>query len=136
MAKVTANEIIGLGFVKVQFRQSTDDAFETYLEDIIDEEAGKLEGDLGAGVYDSTNTITAARVKRAEKYLVAAELLTRRINIRIGDVTGSGEDFNLAEERKQRDRYLSDAENLLVQLGGSDYSGSVNETSHFEEDEE
>lgn len=136
MAKITATEIKALGFTYQQFQQASEDAFTTYINSIIADEAERLEADIGSALYDSTDTAATARIKRIEKYRVAAEMLSRRINIRLANISGSGEGFDLSEERRQIERYIKDSDTLLVTVGGSsDYAGGVLETSHFEEDE-
>lgn len=137
MAKVAATEIKALGFTYQQFQQASEDAFTTYINLIIADEAERLEADLGSGLYDSTDAAVAARIKRIEKYRVAAEMLSRRINIRLANISGSGEGFDLSEERRQIERYVKDSDALLIAAGGSgDYAGGVLETTHFEEAEE
>jgi hypothetical protein len=132
MAKITATEIKALGFAYQQFQLASEDAFTIYINLIIAEEAERLEADIGSDLYDSADT----RLKRIEKYRVAAEMLSRRINIRLANISGAGEGFDLSEERRQLERYVRDSDTLLVALGGpGDYAGGVLETSHFQEGE-
>ena len=60
-------------------------------------------------------------------------MIVRRINIRLGDVVGAGEDFNIANEERTRANYLNEADKLILSLTGQEYAGGVLETSHFED---
>ncbi len=141
MAKVTEQEIIDLGFTPAMFRKNDEDGLTHLVAEIIEEKSSHLSGRLGSA-YDSTNTTTAANVKRAEKCLVAEELLDRRINIILGNVHGAGDEISIENEEKQKRRYRAEAEKLLkkiiedITVDGSDFATGVFESSHFEEDQD
>ncbi len=140
MAKVSEQEVIDLGFTPEMFRKS-DEGLTTLVAEIIEERASHLLGRLGSS-YDSSNTTIQESVKRAEKCLVAGELLERRINIILGNVHGAGEEISTKNEEKQRGRYLAEAEKLIQKIvegittDSSDFAMGVLQSSHFDEDTE
>lgn len=136
MPKVLASEIIGntgMGFVASMFGFTHDDQFAAFVNDIIEEQAAVLEGRIGPAAYASVTTPAFVHAKRAEKALVAAELIDRRINIRLADVQAAGEDFSTAAEEKKRDKYLREAEDLIFRLSAGDLAVGYAESSHFGE---
>ncbi|MEW6115659.1 MAG: hypothetical protein AB1553_02005 [Nitrospirota bacterium] len=139
MAKVTNQEIIDFGFTKDMFRQSDENAFKSYVDSIIAEIAAILSGRIGEALYSSAISPTAEYVKRAEKCLVAAEMLQRRINFYLGSVDGT-EGLDLFKVRRQREEYVTEAETLIAKIvagvttDSSSFSFGTVTTSHFVED--
>jgi len=133
MAKVTATDITGLGFIKEMYSSlaSTDEEFESLIGEVISEQSAILEDRIGSDVYASTEPL-ASSVKRAEKCLVAAELVQRRINVILGNAVGAGQEINISHEAAQKKAYLDEAEKWIARLGEGDYAGGVVETSHFD----
>lgn len=136
MAKITATDITDLGFIKEMFPKlaPTDAAFTTFINGIIAEQAEILEGLVGSSVYASTTLPTSTRVKRAERCLVAAEMVQRRINVILGNSIAVGQEIDISHEGAQKKAYATEAEALITKLGGNDdYAGGVNESSHFDD---
>jgi len=133
MARITAADITALGFTGAMFNTARDDDFAAFVDGVIAEQSALLEGEVGASVYGATDGALAARVKRAETCLVAAELVDRRINIRLADVQAAGEDFDVTAEERKRDKYRSEADKIITLTGAGEYAGTVVETPHFGE---
>lgn len=134
MAKVLASDIIGplgMGFTGSMFGIPHDEDFSSFVNAIITEQAAILEGRVGASVYASATPPTSIYVKRAEKAMVAAEMIDRRINNRLADVQSAGEAFDTTAEEKKRDKYLREAEDLIIRLNSADVAVGYVETSHF-----
>jgi len=117
MAKVAAQDIIDLGFKKELFKVSNDSDLTTLINGIIADQALLLEGRVGSAVYALTTSPQKDYVKRAEKALCAAEMVSRRINIILSNVTGAGQELNTTSEEKQRKAYLDEAEDWIVRAG-------------------
>ncbi len=136
MPKTTASEIKDLGFNPQMFRKE-DNTFDAYLDDVITEKSVILQGRIGSTTYASSTSPTKDYVKRAEKCLVAAELLQRRINFMLGNVEGE-EGSDLAKARQSKKEYLEEAEALIVKIvagittDNDNFTSGVLETSHFE----
>ena len=133
VAKIDTSDITGLGFINEMYSSiaPTGVEFESMIEEIIAEQSAILEGRIGAGVYASTNQPTADYVKRAEKCLIATEMVQRRINVILGNAAGSGQEINISHEAAQKKAYLDEAEKWITKLGDGDYAGGVAESSHF-----
>ncbi len=127
MVKVTPSDIAFLGFSQALFPSlcETEEDFATLIQEIITEQSEILESRVGTDVYASTSAPTATYVKRAEKCLVAAELVQRRINIILGNSIGAGNEIDISHEGAQKRAYLDEAERLIAKTGADDYSGSV-----------
>lgn len=138
MPKNTNTEIKDLGFTKEMFKQASDAAFDTYIAAISAEQAKILEGRLGSTTYAAATSPEQDYVKRAEKALVAAEMVGRRINIILNNISGAGQEIETKNEDKQRDRYLEEAETFIdrlvsgVSADSESFAAGVLETSHFE----
>jgi hypothetical protein len=135
--KITTANITALGFSAGMFALNTE-AFTTMVTDLIDEQAALLEGRIGSTVYASTSNPTAAYVTRAEKCLVAAELLQRRFVILSQEVQAA-DGMDAFKVRKTRKEYIDEADQLIDRIvngqssDSSGYSGSVATSSHFAE---
>lgn len=134
MPKVRPQEIISLGFSGESFGRAEN--FESLLTEVIEEQAGLLKGRLGAATYDSTTAEIVALVKRAEKALVAAELLQRRF-VRISADVQAAAGIDAFKIRKTRDEYLNESERLIERLTSGvlaatadGYAGGVVESTH------
>jgi hypothetical protein len=114
VAKVTAQDIINLGFKKEPFKIVNDGDFTTFINDVIADQALLLEGRVGSTTYALTTSPQKDYVKRAEKALCAAEMIARRINIILSNVTGAGQELDTSSEEKQRKTYLDEAENWVT----------------------
>ena len=137
MPKITSGDLATLGFTAAMF--SLDESgFAAMATELIAEQAALLEGRIGSLVYAATENPTAAFVKRAEKCLVAAELLQRRFVI-ISQEIQAADGMDAFKLRKTQQRYLDEAESLIQRIANgtssdsSGYSGSVATSSHFPE---
>lgn len=137
MAKTQASEYIDRGFTQEMFRKKTAFELTEFIAGVIDEQAGLLEGRIGAGIYATTDALQAKAVARAERLWVLAELLAIRIDMVLGEVDGGGgmDNFKL---RRNRGSYLEEAETLITRLcngftvpgADADYAGAVVESEH------
>lgn len=139
MGKVTVKEITDLGFKTGMFAETNADLFKAFIEDIITEQTAILEGRIGSTDYASTTSPTKEYVKQAEKYLVAAEMLQRRINIILEKVVGAGEDLDTRSVEKQMKLYQEKANAWIQKIAdgvtsdSGSFASAVLETSHFED---
>lgn len=117
MAKITTDDIKALGFIQEIFGLSDASEFDAMLQNVIDEESAVIAGLLGS-LYNTESDPDKTYIKQLEKVSVAAELLQRRINRILSNVSGSGEEISTAHERKQRDDYLKQREQLFDTLLG------------------
>ena len=116
MGKTTEKEIIDLGFKSGMFAKENDDLFKAFIKDIIAEQTAILEGRIGATNYASATSPTQEYVKQAEKYLVAAEMLQRRINIILEKVVPAGEDLDTRSVERQMERYRKTADAWIQKI--------------------
>jgi len=134
MPRVTVENIKDLGFTAGMFGLDDTSSLELFLQDIIDDTSAVLEGITGTAVYNSVQTPTSGYVKRAEKCMVAAELLQRRINKVLNNVVAADDKISTKNEEKQRISYLDEAEKLIDILTGKTIFGfNILKTSHFDE---
>jgi hypothetical protein len=140
VAKVTSSDIINLGFKKEMFGKSSDGDFATFINDVIADQALLLEGRVGSMLYAVATSPQKDYMKRAEKALCAAEMVSRRINIILGNVSGAGQELDTSSEEKQRKTYVEEAENWITRAGT--YSDSPGDcsfgaaiSSHFGDDD-
>jgi hypothetical protein len=133
MAKIDVSDITRLGFIKEMYSSlaSTEAAFEALIGEVISEQSQIFQGQIGSDVYAASTEPVSGFVKRAEKCLVAAEMVQRRINIILGNAVGNGQGIDISHEAAQKKAYLDEAEKWIIKLGDGDYAGSVVETSHF-----
>src|SRR3972149_3629032 len=139
MPKITNTEIKDIGFTAEMFNKTNETALNTFIDSIITEQSDILEGRIGSTLYASTTTPTSTYVKRAEKCLVAAELLTIRINYIVGNIDGeNGSD--VVRIRNNIEAYMDKAEEFILKLvsgisvddGG--FAFSAVSSSHFDND--
>jgi hypothetical protein len=140
VAKVTSSDIINLGFKKEMFGKSSDGDFTTFINDVIADQALLLEGRVGSVLYAVATSPQKDYVKRAEKALCAAEMVSRRINIILGNVSGAGQELDSSSEEKQRKAYLEEAESWITRAGTyldspGDCSFGAAISSHFGDDD-
>lgn len=138
MAKVTATDVEKMGFKPAMFDEDAA-GFVTLLTDettgVIPEQSALLQGRIGATRYASTDVITAALVKRAEKALVAADLYQIRFN-RIAETIDDSDGEDATKLRRTQEKYLAEAEMLIGRIvaesasDSSDYAGGVVESTH------
>jgi len=134
MAKIKTDDLINLGFNAEMFVFSDAMTFDQFLSNVIDEQAALLSARIGASVYSSTNTDTAARVARAEKCLAAAELYQRRFNAIAQDIR-KADGMDAFKLRRTWKAYRDEAESLIERLAANDsFASNVTVSSHFEED--
>tara|TARA_B100001964_G_scaffold111305_1_gene124240 strand:+ start:444 stop:860 length:417 start_codon:yes stop_codon:yes gene_type:complete len=137
MPKNEAKDIKSLGFTFEMFSLADDTAFDIFIGEVLDEQAKILEGRLGAETYNAVVSPWQENVKRAEKAMVAAELIGRRINIILSNVSGAGQEIDTKNEEKQRLKYEREAEDLIgklisgISLEQQGFSSGVLVTSHF-----
>jgi hypothetical protein len=117
-----------------------DSDFTALINDVIADQALLLEGRVGSAMYALTTSPQKDYVKRAEKALCAAEMIARRINIILSNVTGAGQELDTSSEEKQRKAYLDEAENWITSVGT--YADSLGDcsfgaaiSSHFGDDD-
>lgn len=140
MAKITAQEIIDLGFIKEMFKyeKKTDAEFNSFVDSVIALQALSLEGRIGSTAYALATSPMKDYVKRAELCLSAAEMWQRRINILLSSVPASAEGVNTKAEREQRQAYLDEVNGLVEKIvagataDSSSFASGVLTTSHFE----
>jgi len=138
MAKITNQDIKDLGFTRELFNRKSDTEFNTFIDGAISDEAASLEGRIGSTQYASADVTTAKYVKNAEKCLVAAEMVQRRINVILSANVGAGKEFSTSAERQQRKDYLDKAEEWISKIVNSvttdvqTFSTGALVTSHFE----
>lgn len=138
MAKIVAQDIIDLNFIAEMFGKTSAN-FNAYIDAVIAEQGKILEGRVGTSSYALTTSPAKEYLARAELCLTAAEMIQRRMNRILGNVVGTGNALDISIERKQRQDYLDEAEELIekivsgVTADSSDFASGVLETSHFEE---
>ena len=137
MPKNEAKDIKSLGFTFEMFSLADDTAFDIFIGEVLDEQAKILEGRLGTETYNAVVPPWQENVKRAEKAMVAAELIGRRINIILSNVSGAGQEIDTKNEEKQRLKYEIEEEDLIgklisgISLEQQGFSSGVLVTSHF-----
>lgn len=114
MAKNTITEIIGLGFTRDMFNKDEDADFEALINAVLADETAILSGRIGSTLYGSSTAPLSTYIKRAERSLVAAELVQRRINTVLGQAVANPEGPDTSALQKQRADYLADAEQWLA----------------------
>jgi hypothetical protein len=130
MSVVVPQDLKDLGFIAEGFGTPVD--FETFLQNVIDEQEALLSDRIGADTF--ADTTVANQVKQAAKYLSAAELIQRRIN-RLTLNLDADTAGVMSQLRRSKLDYLDLADPVITKLvtspgatesGG--YAGSVNET--------
>lgn len=138
MPKIESQDIINLTFVPEMFGKTSAN-FGAYIDAVIANQGKILEGRVGASNYALTTSPAKEYLTRAELCLVAAEMIQRRMNRILGNVVGTGNALDITMERKQRQDYLDEAEEIIqkivsgVTADSSDFASGVLETSHFAE---
>jgi prophage tail gpP-like protein len=138
MSKVTTDEIItGLVIRPEMFYKQTEQTFPAFVQDVISEQADLLEGRVGSVAYADATKPRATYAKRAEKCMVAAELLKRRRNKVIADAKANGEEIKTGSLDTQIRDYSAEAEVWIAKVaagvtadGGNFASGAL-VTNHF-----
>lgn len=140
MPKITRDNIIGpkgLGFTFAMFSPiaGEETAFHELVDDVIEEQAAELFDRIGSAAYDLA--ANATYVKKAEKNLVAAELVRRRINVILNNMNSAGNEISTENEHKQRKDYLDEAEKWIAKLAdgsvasSAEFASGALITSHF-----
>lgn len=126
-----------MGFTKEMYR-STESAFLSLMNSVITEQALILQGRIGATKYASAVSPEKDYVKFAEKYLTAAEMMSRRITLMLGNVQ-AGAQIDTNQERNQKKSFTDLAEEFISKVAagvttdsGSSIAIGVFTTSHFE----
>lgn len=136
MAKVVVEEINDLGFIAEMFGKDAA-AFDALISDVITEQAIILEGRVGADLYASTASPAKDYVKRAEKCLVAAEMVRRRITTILGNVTGAAFPISTSGEDRQKQAYMDEADMWISKVivgattDSNDFASGTVLTNHF-----
>ena len=114
-----------LGFIAAMFKKD-DTAFGVFLAAIISEQSTLLQGRIGASNYNDASSPVKDYAKGAEKCLVAADLVQRRITILLGNAQGVGQELGTSEARAQMKAYSDQGEALIAKIlsGASTGSGS------------
>jgi len=132
--KITEADIAVMGFTAAMF--NLDNAgFTAMAAGVISEQAELLEGRIGSTLYATSAKPDATYVKRAEKCLVAAELLSQRLII-LGQEVQAGDGDDAHKIRNTQKQYAAEAELMISRIAagtsadGSGYSGGVVSTTH------
>jgi hypothetical protein len=134
MPKITATDIENMGFTPAMFDRD-ETTFPAFLAEVINEQSALLQGRIGAARYASTETATAALVKRAEKAMVAADLYQIRFN-RIAETIDDSGGIDAFKLRRTQENYAKEAETLIGRLAAGavadsgSYAGGVVESTH------
>jgi len=143
LSKITAQNIKDLGFLQALFSVMAADetAFTALITAVISDKSLELQGRIGTTAYDDATVPRATYVKLAEKYLAAAEMVQRRINIVLGTRGGTGDPPDTRSEQQQRKDYLDQAEVWIAKVAQSvttdpsaDFACGALVTSHFGDD--
>ncbi len=108
--KNTAAEVRAEGFSYQQFGYPDDAGFDTDIDKLLNEQALIVEARVGATAWAAASDVTAAHVKRAERFLACAELWSRRINRLESETVIGGESDKsrgITEFRKNQQNYLA-----------------------------
>lgn len=138
MPKIVAQTITDLNFVPEMYGKTSAN-FSAFIDTVIAEQSKILEGRVGVSSYALTTSPAKEYIVRAELCLTVAEMIQRRINRILGNVVGTGNALDITMERKQRQDYLDEAEELILKIvagvtaDSSDFASGVLETSHFTE---
>lgn len=130
MVKITADEILKLGFGPEMFGVE-DAGFLELVDARITEQAELLEGRIGPSAYAATAKPMATYVKRAEKSMVAAEMVRIRINHLMGNVVHGDEKLDTRALERQEARYRQEAESFIAKIvagvasDSNDFSSAV-----------
>jgi prophage tail gpP-like protein len=138
MPKTTTDEIItGLVIRPEMFYKQTEQTFPAFVNEVITEQAELLEGRVGSVAYADTTKPRATYIKRAEKCMVAAELLKRRRNHIIAQAKANGEEVKTVSLDAQIRDYSAEAEVWIAKVatgvttdGGGFATGTL-VTDHF-----
>ena len=132
MAKIDKNDVKNtLLFSHEAFGLADASALDVFIDAVITDVSAMLAGVLGS-VYNSVTEPAASQVKRAELCLTVAELLERRINKLLSNVTGAGEELDTRNEQNQLDHYETEAISLVsILLGDIDFSFGISNSTHF-----
>lgn len=134
MPKVTVEHIKDLGFTFEMFGLGDTSSLELFIQDIIDDVSAMFEGIIGSSIYNSSTNPAAGYVKRAEKCLVASELLQRRINKVLNNVIASDDKISTKNEEQQRARYSEEAAKLIdILIGKTNFAFNILRTTHFDD---
>lgn len=94
--------------------------FYSLISSVLSAQSLLFQGRIGATAYASAASPQKDQVKRAEACLTAAELLRRRINILLGNVTGAAQgEIKADNEFRQRNDYLKEADELINKIVSS-----------------
>jgi hypothetical protein len=126
MSKVTSDEIISGLIIRPEMFKKTDQDFPAFVDDVISEQADLLEGRVGSSTYASATKPLATYVKRAEKCMVAAELLKRRRNNIIALVKANGEEVKTTSLDRQISDYAAEVEIWIGKIAAGVTSDSGN----------
>lgn len=135
MAKVLPQDIKDLQFVAEQFNSVVD--FDAFVQAVIDEQEALLVDRIGSVAFATTGL--SVHIKRAEKCLVAAELLQLRINRLSGNIDAETAVL-ISQLKKNRQDYLDQADRVVPRLvagsvsEGSDAAFGYASSSHFDGD--
>lgn len=133
MAKVTAEDLKKDGHSYESYGSSTD-GFTAVLDEVITEQSSLLVARIGQTAYDSSTF--EAFVKRAERCLCNAELLTRRINY-LTQSSGDADGLDVFKIRKSKAEYLNEADDLITRISkgvSTDSTGFASAAVVYDED--
>ncbi len=108
------------------------------IKDLLKEHGPILSGRIGASAYASVEQPTSTYVKRALKYLVAADLVDLRI-MRMSQDIKQVEGIDAFKLRRTQERYIREAEAVIDKIetaagASDDFATGVVVSSHFSED--
>jgi len=143
MPKTIVADIESLGF-KFEMFHIPQGEWHKYVSDVIASASAILAGRIGSARYANTTSPVKDYAKRAEICLCAAEMLERRINIRLANVVVSGaSEYNRDApnmEERARANYLAEAESLILKIvsdateTGAGYASRVYVSDPFNKD--
>ena len=119
MAKVQVADIAAMGFTQEMFGRQTEAELLDMVDPIITEQSALLSSRVSSAKYSSSDADISAAVTRAEKCLVAAEMIQARIIQIIGNANPNGEEPDTASLDRQKQKYISEANRFVVKVVNS-----------------
>ena len=127
MPKNTPDTIAALGLSSEMLALDSQEALSGLIDSLLVEQAGLLSARIGATAYSTATEPLATYVTRAEKCLVAAELMRLRILAAMGNAIPNGDEPNTASLERYQKKYEDEATALIDKI----VSGQSLESSGF-----
>ena len=126
-AKATVDEVKALGFTFEMFKKvvATEPDFDTYVQTILDDKADELIDEIGATAYNDAENLS--KVKRCEKYMVAAELWELRANFVLANRRVSNEESSKIKisEMLNAEIYAKKAQAVIDKINGIEAASDI-----------